>query len=62
VVGYNSYYGPVSGGPYTKLTGASVPNTDYDATNLQGGQTRYYVVISVNSSNEESAYSKEVSL
>ena len=49
-------------GPYSKLTNPHAPNTDYDDTNLQGGQTRYYVATSVNASNEESSYSKEVAI
>ena len=46
----------------SKLTSSPVPTTDYDDTNLQGGQTRYYVATSVNASNEESSYSKEVAI
>jgi len=58
--GYNTYSSAVSGGPYTKLTSASLPSTSYTDTTVQPGHTYYYVVTAVNSSNQESAYSGEV--
>jgi hypothetical protein len=61
VVGYNTYSSAQSGGPYTKLTSAPVPATSYIDSAVQAGQTYYFVVTSVDSSNEESAYSAEVS-
>lgn len=61
VVGYNAYFSLASGGPYTKLTSSPVPATDYNDTSAESGQTRFYVITSVNSSNEESAYSSQVS-
>jgi hypothetical protein len=61
VVGYNTYSSAQSGGPYTKLTSAPVAATSYTDSAVQAGQTYYFVVTSVNSSNEESAYSAEVS-
>jgi hypothetical protein len=61
VVGYNTYSSQTSGGPYTKVTSAPVSATTYTDTNVQTGVTYYFVVTSVNSSNEESAYSAEVS-
>jgi invasion protein IalB len=61
VVGYNTYSGTASGGPYTKLTSAPVASTAYTDTTVQAGQTYYYVVTAVNSSNEESTYSVQVS-
>jgi hypothetical protein len=60
VVGYNVYVSLVSGSGYTKLTSSPVPTTDYSDTGLQTAQTRYYVVTSVNSGNEESGYSTQV--
>jgi hypothetical protein len=57
VIGYNTYAGTTSGGPYTKLTPAPVASTSYTDSEVQAGQTYYYVVTSVNSANEESAYS-----
>jgi Abnormal spindle-like microcephaly-assoc'd, ASPM-SPD-2-Hydin/Immunoglobulin I-set domain len=61
VVGYNTYSSAQSGGPYTKLTGTPVAATSYTDSAVQAGQTYYFVVTSVDSSNEESAYSPEVS-
>jgi hypothetical protein len=61
VVGYNTYSSSQSGGPYTKLTGAPVAATSYTDSAVQAGQTYYFVVTSVDSSNLESAYSGEVS-
>ena len=61
VVGYNTYSSTLSGGPYTKLSGTLVTGTSYTDTNVQSGQTYYFVVTAVDSSNVESAYSGEVS-
>ena len=61
VVGYNTYSSQQSGGPYTKMTGAPVAATAYTDSAVQAGQTYYFVVTSVDSSNLESAYSAEVS-
>jgi fibronectin type 3 domain-containing protein len=58
--GYNTYSSTVSGGPYVKLTSAPLPSTSYIDTTVQAGHTYYYVVTAVNSSNQESAYSSEV--
>jgi hypothetical protein len=57
VIGYNAYSSKTSGGPYTKLTSAPVSTTTYTDSTVQSGQTYYYVVTSVNSSNVESDYS-----
>jgi|HubBroStandDraft_4_1064222.scaffolds.fasta_scaffold01280_2 hypothetical protein len=61
VIGYNAYSSTQSGGPYTKLTGAPVAATSYTDTAVQAGQTYFFVVTSVDSSNVESANSAEVS-
>lgn len=61
VVGYNAYSSTVSGGPYTKMTGSPVAATSYTDSAVQAGQTYFFVVTSVDSSNEESAFSNEVS-
>ncbi len=61
VTGYNTYSSQVSGGPYTKLTGAPVTVSSYTDSAVQAGQTYYYVVTSIDSSNVESGYSTEVS-
>ena len=58
VIGYNVYRGTVSGGPYTTmLTASPVAATQFTDTGVQSGQTYYYVVTAVNSSDIESAYS-----
>lgn len=61
VVGYNTYTSQQSGGPYTKLTGAPVAGTSYTDSNVTAGQTYFFVVTSVDSSNVESGFSNEVS-
>ena len=47
--------GTTSGGPYTRLTANPVANMNYMDSSVQAGQTYYYVVTSVTSSNAESA-------
>jgi hypothetical protein len=59
VIGYHSYSGTVSGGPYVKLTSTPVPTTSYTDTTVQSGKTYYYVVTSVDSNNTESTFSTE---
>jgi hypothetical protein len=61
VVGYNTYSSQTSGGPYTKLTSAPVAATSYTDASVTAGQTYFFVVTSVNSSNQESGFSNEVS-
>jgi hypothetical protein len=61
VTGYNVYRSSISGGPYTKLNSTLIAATTYDDTAVQSGQTYFYVVTSVDSSNVESADSSEVS-
>jgi len=60
VAGYNVYRGTASGGPYTKVNSAPVSGTTYTDTTVQPGQTYYYVVTAVDTSNAESAYSSPV--
>jgi fibronectin type 3 domain-containing protein len=57
VAGYNVYRGTVAGGPYTKLTASAISGTTYVDTPVTAGQTYYYVVTAVNTSNQESGYS-----
>jgi hypothetical protein len=59
VVGYNVYRGAAPGGPYTLLTTTRVAGLAYTDTAVQGGQTYYYVVTAVDSSNNASVYSTE---
>jgi hypothetical protein len=60
VVGYNVYESTVSGSSYTKLTASPVPAMSYSDGGLETAQTRYYVVTSVDSNNNESAMSNQV--
>jgi len=61
VSGYNVYSSSVSGGPYAKLTPSELAATSYTDNSVQEGQTYYYVVTAVNSQNQESGYSEQVS-
>ena len=61
VIGYYTYTSTQSGGPYTKINSTPVAATSYSDTAVQAGQTYFFVVTSVDSSNVESAYSAEVS-
>jgi hypothetical protein len=61
VVGYNVYRATISGGPYTRLNSSLVPTTQYSDANVQSGQTYYYVVTAMDSSNMESTYSNQSS-
>jgi fibronectin type 3 domain-containing protein len=61
VIGYDVYRGTVSGGPYTKINSLVDATTTFTDTTVQAGQTYYWVVTAVNSSNAQSTYSNEVS-
>jgi hypothetical protein len=61
VIGYNVYRGTVSGGPYTQINPSLVTTTKYQDSDVESGQTYYYVVTSVDSSNVESTYSNQTS-
>ena len=61
VTGYNVYVSTVSGGSYTKLTANPVAAANYMDSGLQTAQMRYYVVTAVDSNNDESAFSNQVS-
>lgn len=60
IAGYNTYYSTVSGGPYAKITASPVSTTGYTDSNVTSGETRYYVVTSVDSNHVESSYSQEI--
>jgi hypothetical protein len=60
VIGYNTYRAGVSGGAYSKLNSSPVTTAQFIDSNVQSGQTYYYVVTSVASNNVESTYSNEV--
>ena len=60
VIGYNIYRSGVSGGPYAKINSSLDSATTDTDTTVVSGQTYYYVVTAVNSSNLESGYSAQV--
>ena len=57
--GYNTYRSTVSGGPYTKLTSSPQAANSYTDLAVQSGNTYYYVVTAVSTSNVESGYSNQ---
>ncbi|MCL4469199.1 MAG: fibronectin type III domain-containing protein [Deltaproteobacteria bacterium] len=58
-ISYNIYESATSGGPYTKV--GTTSNINYTVTGLTNGVTYYFVVTSVNGS-EESTYSNETGI
>jgi fibronectin type 3 domain-containing protein len=61
VMGYNVYRRIASGGPYTKVNSSVVTVTTYNDNTVQPGQTYFYVVTTINLSDDvESSYSNEV--
>ena len=61
MIGYNVYSSTAHGGPYTKVTSAPTPATNYMDSTVQYTHTYYYVTRSVDSTNTESPNSTEVS-
>ncbi|HEY0701872.1 MAG TPA: choice-of-anchor D domain-containing protein [Candidatus Acidoferrales bacterium] len=61
VVGYYIYRSSKPSGPYARVNSSSTPNTSYSDTTVADGQTYYYVVTAVNSSNIESTDSNVAS-
>jgi hypothetical protein len=59
--GYNVYRSTTSGTGYTKLNGAFLTNSNYTDSNANGARTYYYVVTAIDTSNNESNDSNEVS-
>jgi fibronectin type 3 domain-containing protein len=57
VIGYDTYRGTTSGGPYTKLTSSPISQTSYTDQDVTGGDTYYYVVTSIGTDEVESAFS-----
>ena len=60
--GYNIYRATVSGGPYAQLNSSVLATTQYQDSDIQLGQTYYYVVNAVDSSGDESQYSNETTV
>ena len=61
IIGYYVYRSSKPSGPYARLNSASTPSTSYSDTTVSNGQTYYYVVTAVNSSNIESTDSNTAS-
>lgn len=61
--GYKVYRGQVTGGPYTSVSGLlDTSVSQFSDSNLNAGQTYFYVVTSVDVNGLESAQSSEVSV
>jgi Abnormal spindle-like microcephaly-assoc'd, ASPM-SPD-2-Hydin/Transmembrane protein 131-like N-terminal len=60
VAGYNVYRSSVSGSSYAKVNSSMVGGTSFTDSNVQSGQTYYYVATAVDASGNESVYSNEV--
>lgn len=60
VAGYNLYRATEFGGSYTKLNAALITDTTYTDSTVQSGNTYYYVVTALDSANNESVYSNQV--
>jgi len=60
VNGYFIYRGSQPGGPYTKLNSSASVQPEFEDSSLAAGQTYYYVITSVDSSNGEGEQSNEV--
>lgn len=55
ISGYNVYRGSQSGGPYSKINSSTDGSTAFSDDSVQGGNSYYYQVTSVDSSGMESA-------
>jgi Abnormal spindle-like microcephaly-assoc'd, ASPM-SPD-2-Hydin/Immunoglobulin domain len=60
VTDYNAYASTVPGGPFVKMTSTPLTSPSYTDNSVQSSRTYYYVVTALNSSDQESAYSSEV--
>jgi fibronectin type 3 domain-containing protein len=60
VTGYNAYASTVSGGPFVKMTSTPLTSPSYTDTSVQSDHTYFYVVTVLNASDQESAFSSEV--
>lgn len=60
VTGYNAYASTVPGGPFVKMTSTPLTSPSYTDNSVQSNRTYYYVVTALDSSDQESAYSSEV--
>lgn len=60
VAGYNIYRSSVSGSSYAKINSSPVGGVSFTDSNVQTGQTYYYVATAVDANGNESVYSNEV--
>jgi hypothetical protein len=60
VAGYNVYRSTTSGSGYSKINSTLVTGLTYSDNAVQAGQTYFYVVTTMNTSNSESSYSTQV--
>jgi hypothetical protein len=61
LAGYDVYRSSTSGGPYTNLTSTPVTTPSYNDTGVVNGTTYYYVVKAINTANQLSGASTQVS-
>jgi hypothetical protein len=59
IKGYNIYRAEVAGGAFTKLNVSPLATTAFSDTSVASGRTYYYVATTVDTSNNESAYSNK---
>jgi Abnormal spindle-like microcephaly-assoc'd, ASPM-SPD-2-Hydin len=60
--GYNAYRSGTSGSGYARVNSGLDGSLSYSDTNVQNGQTYFYVTTAVDASGQESTYSSEVSV
>jgi hypothetical protein len=61
IIGYYIYRSSKPSGPYARVNSSSTPNLSFSDSSVSNGQTYYYVVTAVNSSNIESTDSNTAS-
>lgn len=59
IAGYNVYRSTTSGGPYAQLNSSLVTTTSFIDSSVATGETYYYVTTTVDTSNDQSAYSNQ---
>jgi fibronectin type 3 domain-containing protein len=62
IVGYHVYRSDISGGPYTRLTEDPVPGCEYSDETAVPGKQYFYVVTTVGTDGEKSAFSSELAV
>ena len=59
VIGYNVFRGAMPGGPYTQINPTLDTKTKYTDSNVEAGQTYFYVTTAVNDNHTQSEYSNQ---